>query len=499
MSSIPTPRTPAEGGGAERAHARRWLVLAVLGVAQLMVILDATVMNVALPSAQRALGFSDGDRQWVVTAYALSFGSLLLLGGRLSDLLGRRATFLIGLSGFAVASAIGGAAQNFEVLVGARALQGVFGALLAPAALSLLSTTFTDPRERGKAFGVFGALAGAGGAIGLLLGGTLTTYASWRWAMYVNIVFAIVAMVGAAALLPRHVRGTHQKLDVKGTLAVSAGLFALVYGLSHAESAGWTNATTLAFLAAAVALLAAFGVLQTRVANPLLPPRVLLDRDRAASYLSVFIVGSGMFAVFLFLTYYLQATLGYSAVRTGVAFLPMVASLVVAASLSTAVLLRKVGARILVTVGMTAAALGMVQFARLGLDSGYTTHILPGLIVSGLGLGLVMAPTMQTAISGVDAADAGVASAMVNTTQQVGGSVGVALLSTVASSSAAGFLDGRTPNPLLIAQATMHSYSTAFWWATAIFALGALVGATMLRPGAPAAAPVGAPQPAFAH
>jgi EmrB/QacA subfamily drug resistance transporter len=499
MSSIPTPRPPAERTPAERAHLRRWLVLAVLGVAQLMVILDATVMNVALPSAQRALGFSDADRQWVVTAYALSFGSLLLLGGRLSDLLGRRATFLIGLSGFAAASALGGAAQNFEVLVGARALQGVFGALLAPAALSLLSTTFTDPRERGKAFGIFGALAGAGGAIGLLLGGTLTTYASWRWAMYVNIVFAAVAIVGAAALLPKHVRGTRQRLDVKGTLAVSAGLFALVYGLSHAESAGWGDGVTLGFLAAALVLLAAFAVLQTRVANPLLPPRVLLDRDRAGSYLSVLIVGSGMFAVFLFLTYYLQATLGYSAVRTGVAFLPMVASIMVSASLSTAVLLRRVGARRLVTVGMVVAALGMIEFARLQLTSGYTGDILPGLILSGLGLGLVMAPTMQTAISGVDVADAGVASAMVNTTQQVGGSVGVALLSTVASSSAAGFLDGRTPDPLLLAQATMHSYSTAFWWAAGIFALGAVVGAAMLRPGAPAPAPADVAQPAFAH
>ncbi len=372
--SIPTQRPPAQipagaDAAAERAHARRWLVLAVLGVAQLMVILDATVMNVALPSAQHDLGFSDGARQWVVTAYALSFGSLLLLGGRLSDLLGRRATFVVGLTGFGIASAIGGAAQNFEVLVGARALQGVFGALLAPAALSLLSTTFTDPKERGKAFGIFGALAGAGGAIGLLLGGALTTYASWRWAMYVNIAFAAVALVGAATLLPKHVRaGARQKLDVKGTLAVSAGLFGLVYGFSHAESAGWGDPVTLGFLAAGVALLVLFGVLQTRVANPLLPPRVLLDRDRAASFAAVFIVGSGMFAVFLFLTYYLQATLGYSAVKTGVAFLPMVFALVVAASLSTAVLLRKIGARTLVTTGMVVAALGMVAVRQARPD-----------------------------------------------------------------------------------------------------------------------------------
>ena len=243
------PHATAEDAAA-RAHARRWLILAILGVAQLMVVLDATIMNVALPSAQTSLGFNDADRQWIVTAYALAFGSLLPLGGRLSDLLGRRTTFLVGLAGFAGASALGGAATNFATLVSARAAQGVFGALLAPAALSLLTTTFQDPKERAKAFAVFGALAGTGGAIGLLLGGALTTYVSWRWALYVNVAFAAVAFAGAAALLQKTARTGKVALDLWGTLTVSAGLFSLVYGFSNAETDGWANVTTIGFLAA---------------------------------------------------------------------------------------------------------------------------------------------------------------------------------------------------------------------------------------------------------
>jgi EmrB/QacA subfamily drug resistance transporter len=500
MNQIPTPRTAADAA-ADHAHARRWLVLAVLGVAQLMVVLDATIMNVALPSAQESLGFSDTDRQWVVTAYALSFGSLLLLGGRLGDLLGRRATFLVGLSGFAIASAVGGAATNFGMLVTARAGQGVFGALLAPVTLSLLTTTFTDPKERAKAFGIFGALAGTGGAIGLLLGGALTTYVSWRWALYVNVGFVAIALTGAALLLPKVPRVAKVHLDWWGTLLASSGLFALVYGLSHAETGGWANAVTVGYLVAAVVLLAAFVWSQTKVAHPLLPLRVITDRNRAGSYVAMLVVGSGMFAVFLFLTYYLQATLGYSAIRTGVAFLPMVGSLIVSAQITGLVLIRRFSARTLVPAGMGISAVGMAILAQISVDSGYLTHVLPGLMVMGVGIGLVFATAMQSAILGVDAKDAGVASAMVNTVQQVGGSIGIALLGTIAGNAASGYLTGKgAVTPELMAEAAVHSYTTTFWWAAGIFAVGAMLVAAVLQPSAPLVAQGhGSAEPVLVH
>jgi EmrB/QacA subfamily drug resistance transporter len=495
--TIPNPRPAVE----DHAHARRWLVLAVLGVAQLMVVLDATIMNVALPSAQRALGFSDTDRQWVVTAYALSFGSLLLLGGRLGDLFGRRATFLAGLGGFAAASAVGGAATNFAMLVSARAAQGVFGALLAPAALGLLTTTFTDPRERAKAFGIFGALAGTGGAIGLLLGGALTTYVSWRWALYINLGFAAVAIAGVIALLPKFARTGAVRLDLFGTLTGSAGLFSLVYGLSHAETGGWGNGVTLGFLAAAAVLLVTFGRSQTTAAHPLLPPRVVLDRNRAGSYLAMLVAGVAMFAVFLFLTYYLQATLGFSAIRTGVAFLPMVGSLIATAQVTSLVLVRQVSARVLVPMGMLIAALGMTVLAQISVSSGYSAHVLPGLMVMGMGIGLVFATAMQTAVAGIEARDAGVASAMVNTVQQIGGSVGIALLGTIAGHAGSAYLTGRgTPTPALLQAAAVHSYTTSFGWAGGILAVGGLLVGAVLSPGRAAVpAPAVNAEPVLVH
>jgi EmrB/QacA subfamily drug resistance transporter len=466
-------------------HARRWWILVILGIAQLMVVLDATIVNIALPSAQTALHFSDNDRQWIITAYALAFGSLLLVGGRIGDLFGRRRTFVAGLIGFAVASAIGGAAQSFEVLVGARALQGAFGALLAPAALSLLTTTFTNPNERGKAFGIFGAIAGGGGAVGLLLGGVLTESLSWRWCLYVNLLFAIPAALSALALLHNQAHAAKPRIDVPGTLTASAGLFALVYGFSCAEPDGWGAATTLAFLVAGVVLLAAFAALQRRVAHPLLPLRVVLDRNRGGSYLAVGVVGAGMFGVFLFLTYFLQQTRGFSPIETGLAFLPMVGAVMVTATTATMRVLPRTGPRPLITLGMVVASAGMVFLAQLAVDSTYAAHVLPGLTVSGIGLGLVMAPAMNTATLGVDAADAGVASATVNTMQQIGGSIGTALLTTLSSSAATGFLVGKSPTPGVVAHAAVHGYTTAFWWAAAIFAAGAIASGLLLRSGAP--------------
>jgi EmrB/QacA subfamily drug resistance transporter len=489
---------------------RRWLILAVVSLAQLMVVLDATIVNIALPSAQHALHFSNIERQWVVTAYALAFGSLLLLGGRLTDLIGRKTTFIAGLVGFAAASAAGGAAGSFGMLVAARACQGAFGALLAPAALSLLTTTFGGTRDRGKAFGVFGAIAGAGGAVGLLLGGVLTQYLDWRWCLYVNLIFAAIACAGAIVLLSQSPDGQRPRLDVPGLVTEAGGMFCIVYGFSNAASHGWHAPSTWGFLVAGVLLLAAFCAIETRARQPLLPMRIILDRNRAASYLSILITGAGMFGIFLFLTYYLQETLGFSPVTTGLAFLPLVAAIIVCANLANIVLLPRIGPKFLVAPGMLAAAGGLAWLTRIGVHSSYTAHVLPPLLLVAAGLGFVMSPSMNTGTAGVAPSDAGVASAMVNTGQQVGGSIGTSLLNTMAASAAAGYLTahltprlmiGGRPAPALVELAQVHSYTTAFWWAAGMFAAGAVVAALLFRrrepaSSAPDVAPAAAAVPA---
>jgi EmrB/QacA subfamily drug resistance transporter len=478
-------------------HARRWLILAVLGIAQLMVVLDATIVNIALPSAQEALGFSDDNRQWLVTGYALAFGSLLLLGGRLSDLLGRKWMFVGGLAGFSVASAVGGAAQSFELLVAARVVQGAFGAMLAPASMAMLNDTFTDPVERRKAFGLYSAIAGGGGAIGLLLGGILTEYVSWRWCLYVNLAFAIPAALAALPLLHNRTATVRPRLDIPGAVTASAGVFALVFGFSRAESEGWGSGITLGALTAGVVLLTVFVALQRRVKNPLLPMRVVTDRNRGGAYLAVGLAGAGVFGVFLFLTYYLQQTLGFSPVEAGLGFLPMSAAVMVGVGLATNALLPRVGPRRVVTVGMLLSAAGMLLLTQLSVDSTYAAGVLPGLLVVAFGFGLTMATVMANATLGVSPADAGVASAMVNTGQQIGGSIGTAVLSTVAASAVTSYMDGRQPAPDVLAQAAVHGYTTAFLVAAAIFAIGAIVCGRLMRPGVPQ---VGiAAEPALAH
>jgi EmrB/QacA subfamily drug resistance transporter len=461
-------------------HTRRWAILAVLATAQLMVVLDTTVVNIALPSAQTALGFSTGDRQWVVTAYALAFGSLLLLGGRLADLLGRKRVFIIGLIGFAAASAVGGAANGFGMLVTARAIQGAFGAMLAPAGLALLTTTFTEAKERAKAFGIYGAIAGGGAAVGLLLGGVLTEYLSWRWCMYVNLVFAIGAVIGGMALLHNQPAEDKPGLDIPGVLTVSAGLFSLVYGFSHAESAGWGDTTTIAFLVAGVVLLLAFVGIQTRSRNPLLPLRILTDRNRSGAYLAIFIAGMGMFGAFLFLSYYMQGTLHYSAVMSGLAFIPLTVSLVATSLSSTILLTPRVGPRWTVGIGMLIAGVGMLLFTGIGAHSSYITHLLPGIIVMGIGMGMIFSRAMSLATSNVEHEDAGVASALVNTGQQVGGSIGTALLNTLAASATASYLVVHGHAAAAVVNASIHGYVTAFWWAAGIFAIGAVICGLLL-------------------
>jgi EmrB/QacA subfamily drug resistance transporter len=454
---------------------------AVIAVAQLMVVLDVTIVNIALPSAQSALGFSTANRQWIITAYALAFGSLLLLGGRLGDLFGRKWTFIGGLLGFAAVSAIGGAAQSFGMLVGARALQGVFGAVLAPSALGLLSTTFTEPPDRAKAFAIFGAIAAGGSAVGLLLGGFLTELLSWRWCLFVNLLIAIPTALAAFRLVVNQPQPNRPRLDLRGTATVSLGLFALVYGFSNSERHSWGDTMTIVSLVAAVVLLTWFVAIEVRSDQPLLPLRVITDRTRAGSYLALGVSAVSLFGVSLFLTFYLQRTKGFSPIETGLAFLPLSAAIVVVATSVSTVLLRRVGPRPLLTLGMLLGAASLVWLAQLTPSSSYAGHVLPALIVLGVGLGNIFPAGIATATYGVDRQDAGVASAMVNTMQQVGGSIGTALLSSIFASAVTAYAANQPHTPEVLSQATVHGYTVAFWVAAGIFAVGALVVGGIMR------------------
>lgn len=485
MSTNTLEKPPILDESPKRSRAgdsRRWWVLAVLSLAQLMIVLDATIVNIALPAAQHSLGFGDDNRQWIVTAYALAFGSLLLLGGKLTDFFGVRNTFLVGLVGFAGMSALGGAATGFGMLVTARAGQGLFGALLAPAALSLLATTFVNPAERAKAFGIFGAIAGGGGGLGLLLGGMLTDWASWRWTLFVNLFIAAVALVGVLALVAHQKATVRPKLDLPGTLAITLGLSAIVFGFSRAEAEGWTAGITLGSLILGVLLVAGFGWWQQRSANPLLPLRILLDRTRGAAYLVMLLAAVGVFGVFLFLTYYMQVSLGYSPIKTGLAFMPMIGAIIVTSTTGSTILLPKIGPRPLLVGGMALAGAGMLLLTRLTVDSGYIGAILPGLVVLGGGMGLVFGAAMQAAVVGVDPHDSGVASAAINVMQQVGGSVGTALLSTISASAVTSYL-GSHAGTDVAARAAVHGYTVAFWVSAGVFCAGALLAAVLTRGG----------------
>ena len=491
-------RTAAEARSADqdRDHSRRWWTLAALGLAQLMVVLDATIVNIALPSAQADLGFDDADRQWVVTAYSLAFGGLLLLGGRLADLFGRRRTLLIGLAGFALASALGGAATGFGTLVAARAVQGAFGAVLAPSALSLLTITFSDPKERGKAFGIFGAIAGAGAAIGLLLGGVLTEYLSWRYTLYVNVPIALLAGAGAVVFVRSIAPATGVRLDIPGVITAALGLSGLVYAFSRAESDGWADPVTGTLIAVSVLLLAAFVVLQRTVAHPLLPLRVVLDRRRGGAYLAITLAAIGLFAVFLFLTYYLQRTKGFSPLMSGVAFLPFVAGILTNSTLVVPRLLPRIGPRFLIAVGQLLGAAGLLYLWRLEADSSYLRHVLPALYVLGLGMGLIFASSFNTATSGTRPADAGVASALVNTGQQVGGALGTALLNTIAATVTASYLRSHAQTPTALAEATVNGETMAFLVSAGVFLVGAVVSLVIIPSGPNPVPARGTPVPA---
>jgi EmrB/QacA subfamily drug resistance transporter len=459
---------------------RRWMVLVVVATAQLMVVLDSTVVNIALPSAQRALGFANSDRQWVVTAYALAFGSLLLVGGRLGDMYSRKWVFITGLAGFAVSSAIGGAAVSFEMLVAARTLQGAFGAILAPSALGTLVSTFQDPRERGRAFGVFGSVAAGGGGVGLILGGLLTQYLSWRWTLYINLVFAAIAVAGALAYMSSARPASRPRMDWAGAVLACAGLFLIVFGFSHAETAGWTAGLTLGSLILGLVLLAAFVVAEQRGTHPLLPLHVILDRTRGGSYVAVGLSGIAIFAVFLFLTFYLQVVKGYSPLTSGLAFLPLIGCILLSSNLSSIVFLPRLGPRVLIATGMLLGCGAMTYLTQLTVTSSYVGGVLAPLIIMGLGFGMIFSPAINTATAGVQRQDSGVASALVNTMQQVGGSIGTSALSTIALTATTSYLVAHHTGPLAAAAAATHGYTTAFAVSAGIFGLGVILAITLL-------------------
>ena len=468
-----------------QAADRRWIGLAFIALAQLMTALDATIVSIALPWAQRALGASDAERQWVITAYTLAFGGLLLVGGRIADTIGRRRAFLIGLGGFALASVVGGSAQSFIVLLAARAAQGAFAALLAPTALSLLAVTFTEPRERARAFAVYGAIAGSGAALGLLLGGALTEYMDWRWCLYVNVPIALVAAVGGWRVLSGGNGGHGQRIDLPGVVLATSGLVALVYGCTQAVSAGWGSGTVAGLLVTSAALLIGFVIREARAAAPLLPLSIVLDRNRGGAYLAAALAIAGMFGAFLFLTYYLQVVLRYPPLQAGLAFLPLTLASQAGSWGIASVMMPRVPARAIMAPGALVAAAGMLILTQLQVNSGYLTLVLPAEVLLGVGIACVMAPAFNIGTLGVNPRLAGVAAATVNAATQVGASLGTAVLNTIAASATAVYLQGLAPSPALISQALVHGYSTATTWGAAILVVGAVLIALLIKAGRP--------------
>ena len=482
MTEVRTaPGTIASEGteptGVPRAH---WWILVMIAGAQLMVVLDTTIMIIALPSAQRSLGLTNTDRQWVVTAYTLGFGGFLLLGGRIADMIGPKRTLMIGVIGFAVASALGGASQTTAMLIGARGLQGVFGALLAPSVLSLLATTFTDPKERGRAFGIYASIAIGGAAFGLILGGLLTQYLSWRWCLYVNLPIALAVAIGVYTMIPKRSESSDVQLDIPGVILACGGLVTLVYGLGEAAAVGWSSPRVVVPLILSVVLLSLFFGVQARVPRPLLPLRILADRNRAGSFLTIILAVLGMYGTFLFLTYLLQTVDRYSPLKTGVAFLPLMVVNGLAATQLASRLMPRLRTRLLVVPGLLSASLGVALLTQLTPGAAYVSHIMPSELLLGLGLGLAIVPCISTATTNAASQDVGVTSATTNTSQQIGASVGTALLNTIAATATAAYLVAH-PHHTSVSDATVHGFAVASGWAAGSFTLAALVAGILIN------------------
>jgi EmrB/QacA subfamily drug resistance transporter len=499
---VSTPQTSSIGAGTQPASTdaatgSKWAALAVLSVAQLMVILDTTIVNVALPSIQKALNFkSEADLQWVVNAYVLTAGGFLLLGGRVADRYGRRKVFVSGIVVFATASLSCGLANSPTVLIGSRAVQGLGAAFMAPAALSLLMVIFTEGEERNRALGVWSAIAGAGGAIGLLAGGLLTTELSWRWVFFVNLPIAAFAAVAAFRVIGESRNPVAGGFDVPGAITGTAGLGALVFGLVKANVWGWGSTSTLLVFAAAAVLLTTFVVLQLRGRHPLVPPRLFRSRTLVGADLGMLVAGAGLFAVFFFLTLYMQEILHYSALKTGVAYLPLSILLVTSAGVGSRILGRVGAQRILVT-GFLLGAAGLALLARLSPTSGYF-DLLPSLVLIGTGMGGAFVSVTSSAVAGVPQEDAGVASALLNASQSIGGSLGLATLTAVATARY-NAIAPRVPTPAATASATTSSWAYAFIVGSLLLVSAAIIGGVLLRPRhakAGAAAPAPTPSPA---
>jgi len=448
-----------------------------------MVVLDSTVVTIALPSLQQDLGMSDSSRSWVVAAYALAFGGLLLLGGRLSDTFGARRAFAVGLVGFALTSALAGVAPTAGLLFAGRAGQGVFAALLAPAALAIISATFAEPRERGIAFGVYGALTGAGAVIGLLLGGTLTQYLDWRWCLLINVPIAGIALIGAIAVIADH-PARRVRLDLVGACSSAAGMIAVVFALAEVANRGWTDPLVLTLLAVGSLMLVVFAVAQRRVAHPLLPLGVLLDRARGGAFLAIGLPQLALFGFFLVLTYWFQQLLGYTPISAGLAFLPLALAIAIGSTLIAGLLAPRLTARTLIVPALVVMAAGMVLLVGLtpGTPGLYLTRFLPAEILIGLGLGCAITPAVAAATSGVSGDDTGAASAAVNAVTQLGGSIGTALLNTVAATATAAALSA-IPGENAVGDATVAGFDAALLAAATLLLLSAITVA-LVMPGA---------------
>ncbi|GAA0230639.1 MFS transporter [Actinomadura nitritigenes] len=466
--ACPTGETRPGGRG---RPAGRWFTLVVIATAQLMTALDATIVNIALPSAQRALEFSDAQRQWVVTAYTVCFAGLLLFGGRVADALGRRRSFRLGVAGFGVASLLAGLAPTLPVLAAGRALQGAFAALIAPTVLSMIAVTFTEQRERTRAFAIYGAVASSGAAAGLLAGGVLTDLLDWRWCLFVNVAITGAVLGLGHFVLPDPPRFGAAGVDAASAVLATGGLAAVVFGCSQAAAGGWGRPTVIGALVGGVALVAVFAVRQARIPDPLLPLRILADRGHAGAYLAVASAVVGAFGTFLILTYHLQVVLHYSPVRTGLAVLPMTLANAVSGYQLGNRLMPLLPPRTLIAGGLLVAASGLALIARLTPDSGYLATVLPAQVLIGTGMGALFPPAFRLAVHGVGQQEAGVASAMINAAAQVGGSIGTAVLNTLAVTATATYLAAHPAAPGLHRAALVHGYATATAWATGLLAV----------------------------
>jgi EmrB/QacA subfamily drug resistance transporter len=478
----------------DEPYPRRWLALAVIAVTVLMIILDATIVNIALPSVSKDLNISAASQQWIVTAYTLTFGGFLLLGGRIADFWGRKRTYLVGAAGFAIASAVGGLAVNEGMLFIARAAQGAFGALLGPASLALITVLFTDAKERAKAFAVYGAIAGGGSAVGLLLGGVLTEYLDWRWCFWVNVPVAIVAIAAAIPFVPESRAPGDSTYDVPGAVLVTLGLTSLVYGFTrvaqaaqqHPDQNAWANGWAWFFIGGGVVLVAAFVAVELRVRNPLLPMRLVLDRNRGGAYLTSTLVGAGLIGAFFFLSLYFQQVLGYKPVEAGFASLPTTLGVLIAAGAASG-LVPRLGPKPLMVVGGLLAAGGLYLMSFLDVHSSFWSLAFPGQLLLGLGLGFTFVPLANLALVGVGEHDAGAASAVLQAVQQIGASIGTALLATISVAAITASLNAATTagknahDPAVALSAQVDGYTTAFTVAAALLLVAAVVAAVLVK------------------